>query len=809
MRTETSLPLSTQLPKPEYLRNPLVRNLWQVPLFLTGLLALVAVWLVRPLWYDSDFRQLKHDLSRARSMLEGTGSITKDPTPLLHDILNRVARFPRSAGEAHFLVGSVYVRVAGGALEEQAEALWREARSHLEQAESHGVADSDHIQLLYRLGKALFQTWGEPQRIIDCLLQCADQIDERGDAYNMLSRTYLRLPTPDVRAALAANEKQLQLPTEDERALAPARLLRGELLLLWPDPGSREAARKVLARISPAAPASILSRARYLRARSYQEEGAWAEAATLWEQVLADVHEPPSDVGRVSYWLALCYHNLNRPAEAIPVWQRTINHGGEEGQAALLYLADTRIKRGELAAALDLYRGAFRAISKSTDYQSSLIKPAEAASLVEFACRVLREAGQFDNARELAGIYGKLASLGRAQALLGAVAEASAKAKHEKAQQLKDREAAREEEKAQLDFHEAGAAFEVAGEAATVEASRADSFWRAADDYLQGHDFVRAVSVLERFVKLKPAPERLSEAWFRLGQAHQALHNAAAAGTCYLRCIEYPGPFAYHARCELATLKIEQGKPEEAEEILQQNLDLLGSKDSDRKAHERTLFALAELLFRRGKYRMAAQRWETALTLYPTNPGVASARFQLGECYRRLADIEFQSLRPGEPLDTQPHYRRQYVLWLETAAANYQKLFDDLEARRSVGLLTAVEAKMLQHALFELAECRFDRGQYDEAVRLYENIASRYQNQVEGLIALRQVYRCHLIMTDKTQLEKAFATLQRARIFLDGLGDGAFEASPQTETRQAWELWIRQAEQQLKKLGLPISQEAK
>ena len=46
----------------------------------------------------------------------------------------------------------------------------------------------------------------------------------------MLTQAYLHQPTPDIHAALQANERQLQLPISDENLQAPARLLRGESL---------------------------------------------------------------------------------------------------------------------------------------------------------------------------------------------------------------------------------------------------------------------------------------------------------------------------------------------------------------------------------------------------------------------------------------------------------------------------------------------------------------------------------------------------------------------------------------------------
>ena len=92
----------------------------------------------------------------------------------------------------------------------------------------------------------------------------------------MLTQAYLRLPEPDLANALLANQKQLDQPTPDENRLAAARLLRGELLLRVQD---RQEARKALSRIAANAPLAILSRARRLQARSYQDGDAWAEAA--------------------------------------------------------------------------------------------------------------------------------------------------------------------------------------------------------------------------------------------------------------------------------------------------------------------------------------------------------------------------------------------------------------------------------------------------------------------------------------------------------------------------------------------------
>src|SRR5262249_22583960 len=150
------------------------------------------------------------------------------------------------------------------------------------------------------------------------------------------------LPQPDLDAALEANRKQLQLPTDDSRILTPARYLRGELLLRK---HQRAEARQVLEGIKPPASPSFVAKARYLRGAAHQADEQWEEAAKLWEEALADRTAPPPDPARVRYWLGVCYRNLDRPQEAMRVWEETSlwKAGTEEGAVAALGLAELRL----------------------------------------------------------------------------------------------------------------------------------------------------------------------------------------------------------------------------------------------------------------------------------------------------------------------------------------------------------------------------------------------------------------------------------------------------------------------------------
>src|SRR5262249_40042167 len=170
---------------------------------------------------------------------------------------------------------------------------WNSARAHLEEAQVLGIAETDATRLTYLLAKAWVHTNGEWTQIIDALERSIEAgADEPAEGYALLADAYLRLPERNVEAALKANEKELAVHYIGEELLAPARLLRGELLL---ELRRTEEARKVLANIGIQAPPGVLAKARYLRAISFQQEEHWNEAEALWKETLEDHAVPPRD----------------------------------------------------------------------------------------------------------------------------------------------------------------------------------------------------------------------------------------------------------------------------------------------------------------------------------------------------------------------------------------------------------------------------------------------------------------------------------------------------------------------------------
>lgn len=777
-------------------RSASPKQLWQVPTFLAGLLALAAVWAVRPLWHQFGAHGLDHDLVLLRRALAEPQVDLQEVLARAEKALGRSEQSPRRAGEIHYLIGAIYVRLTRQVDQERAADAWQKARYHLEQAEEQGTPEADQPRLALLLGKTWHHLGVDPRRVITCLTSSLPSaVDEQGEGYGLLAEAYLRLPTPEVRAALAANEKQLACPTLDDSALAQPRLLRAELLFRLEEPEeARKVLKHLLARRGPGTPPRILERARFMLARSLQDEGAWSESLALWGEVQTDPESSFSEKARSLYFLGLCHRKLGHLDEASRAWERARKGSGEEGRAATLALAELWIDQKTPVPALQAFAAFVQGVKAPEEYQNSLVDLATARASFEHSCQLLLDAGDYASAVQVARLYEKLALPGKSDELLAQTAEAWGRQLLDQSRRAANSgEVKRLDEAARDQFRQAGRAYETGAEAARTPEERNEWLWRAADRFLQGREPEQALRVLEQFVKLTDVSSaRLGEAWYVMAEAHRTLQHEVAAQVAYRRCIEYTGPYAYQARYQLAQAEVERKDLDEAEAHLKQNLELIQASNDgviESEAYEKSLFRLADLTFQRGEYRQAERYLTKAVERFPANPEARRARFQLARCYRMLADQEGQlfSISDQTTGTAQSHYRREKLRLLELASVHYLKIIDDLTPQPPGSRLSEEDEFLLKQASFGIADCRYAQGQYDESIRLYEKLAAGYPKQVDGLIALWYIRRCYWV---KSQPDKVRLTYERIRLALTQMDPSAFDDASETRTRRWWEKWL-------------------
>jgi tetratricopeptide (TPR) repeat protein len=757
-------------------------QLWQVPVFLAGVAAVVGVWFARPLWHATDAQLAERYLKAARRELAEPVPDWQRVAELAESALNLARSDEKNANLAKYLLGYACAGMAGQAPAQEAEPIWQRARAYLEEAGNLQVLPAaDQGRFRYLLGKTRYQTGANPKDVIACLASSVEHgADDLFEGYRMLVECYLSLRPPDLQAALDANKKQLDLPKIGEQLLAPTRLSRGKILLQMKQP---EEARKVLARIGRETPA-LFAEARLLRAQSCQQDELYQEAADLWQAILKDSPPEGKELGRIWFSLGDCFSQLGRPAEAVDAWQRALAQGGEAEQAAAFRLGQWQLNlsasashkgesaSGGVAAALESFKKALARVQSPGDYHNSLVDLKSAQQILEEACKNLRSRGDYEGSLKLADLYRTLAPPEAAQGLIGQAAAEWAKKLLE-----------RNDPATYKVYREAAVAFGKAAELAHDAADQAHWLWLSADAYLRGKDEGEAIVVLERFLQVDISEQRRGEAWLALGMVRQGLGQEEEAVNAYYKCIEFPGPNGFRARYRLAEIHIKQGKLDDAEKELEQNLELIQQDSNpDSEALEQSLFLLANLYYQRKSYRKASFRFQELLNR--NDPRTTIIREKLADCYRNLAVQENakQSFPPNINL---------YRQYMQAAEVNYEKLVDDLAGLEGTPKMTRDEEMIKHRAEFLSAQCKFDLGKYEDAARLYDLLADRYRYRLDGLTALKQLWQCYWLLHHP---ERARDTLRRIRSSLELMDENLFKDQPEGNSRQDWLKWLEEQE---------------
>jgi tetratricopeptide (TPR) repeat protein len=98
--------------------------------------------------------------------------------------------------------------------------------------------------------------------------------------------------------------------------------------------------------------------------------------------------------------------------------------------------------------------------------------------------------------------------------------------------------------------------------------------------------------------------------------------------------------------------------------------------------------------------------------------------------------------------------------------------------------VTTLSPQEQVQALFSVAECRFNLGEYDVALGLYDRLAERFKGRAEQLNALGGSVRCYAAQGKPDKLRER---LQEIRVVLKDMDE---------ETRHRWEEWLKLASRQ-------------
>lgn len=322
-----------------------------------------------------------------------------------------------------------------------------------------------------------------------------------------------------------------------------------------------------------------------------------------------------------------------------------------------------------------------------------------------------------------------------------------------------------------------------------------DALWHGIDLYDRAGNTAAAISAMELFITERPEDAATPDALLRLGRAYQSIGQVDKAIAAYQKNqLRYPKSLAASkSAVPLAQALVAKGPDSfgRAENVLLSVLDNNPLLDPTSEDFRQALFDLGQLYYRTQRYEECVVKLEEFIKRYPTDERLGQLLFLMGDSYRKSAQQLQQKLAtasnqkdPGfDPAEMEAARQER----LRKAKAMYDRVVelyrDNVPARDT-------EKLYYKLAHFYRGDCLYDLGEYEAAIKLYDNAAFRFQDDPSSLAAYVQIVNawCRLGKT-----EQAKAANERAKWVLRKIPPQAFNDGSFSMPKEYWEQWLRWA----------------
>jgi tetratricopeptide (TPR) repeat protein len=652
---------------------------------------------------------------------------------------------------------------------------------YLAQARDLGIPPDREGEGLFQLGRTLFLSGQIPasRPVFEQALEAAPR--HRSDILWLLTEAYLSDANPLYEQALAWNDKYLA-----DRVLRPADRRRGLLqrarILLGLNQKDEclAALEEIPAEAKDQAEALVI-KAGVIMATADEELAA--EGLTLEQQheirkqydeaieVLQTAQGRDtlsSQASRKAMFLtAVCLLRKEDFTKALEQFAYTSRSNPEtpESLAADFEMGELLRKLGDHQEALSAYSRALAQVNDPNDYSNPWISGNDLQRRTVAAYDFYLEEQAFDSALALTESMHPLLPTPRVTELEAKCRALWGRNLLTTAQALESESLASQQAAGREQLRLAGDAYSRLAKLRIVTESYTDDLWESAQCYMEGHDYIHAVEVLQEYLN-NGTRQRHPQALVDLGEAQLNLGRMDGALAAFEECIEFHprDAAAYRARLVASQAHAEKGELEQAEALLDANLN--GHLAPGSIEWRDSLFTLGRLYHSQGRYEEAIQRLEEAVRRYPDCDQTLQAYYLLAECYRSSAAM----LRKQVDSDLVESVKKTNLLrvydHLTKAGEYYAFVQQALNERQERQQLTEVERKTLRNCYFAVGATWFDLGDYENAIRAYTAASTRYQNSPEALEAYVQIARAYRRTSNP---QEARATIRRGEEVLKRL----------------------------------------
>jgi tetratricopeptide (TPR) repeat protein len=329
-----------------------------------------------------------------------------------------------------------------------------------------------------------------------------------------------------------------------------------------------------------------------------------------------------------------------------------------------------------------------------------------------------------------------------------------------------------------------------------------EALWRGIDLYDRAGVIPEAIGALELFIAERPDDPLTPDALLRLGKAFHASGQFDKAIAAFQKNqFRYPQSLAASksgvplAEAYLAKGPEFYGKAEWALNNTLQNPVLTPQAEEFRQA----LFELAQLNYRTGRFEQAVPLLNEMTERYPRDERMGHLLFLMADSFRKSADLlkaeaakqpaNNPAAAPGQQMAGQAERLAARRERLGKARRLYDGVIDHYRDHPAASDLDRLYLK-LSH--FYRADCVFDVGNYEEAIRLYDAAALRYQDDPSALAAYIQIVNAYAALG---RPQDAKAANERARWLLQRIPAEGFKELYRTMPAGSWEQWMNWSKQ--------------
>lgn len=331
----------------------------------------------------------------------------------------------------------------------------------------------------------------------------------------------------------------------------------------------------------------------------------------------------------------------------------------------------------------------------------------------------------------------------------------------------------------------------------TLDDDRAhgEALTRGVELYDRAGNIQHAISALELFIAERPNDGAAPDALLRLGKAYQAAGLFDKAIGAYQRNqTRYPQSLAASkSGVPLAQAYIAKGPQSygSAENALLRVIDNNPLITPEAQEFRDALFELAQLYYRTDRYEESIAKLEELTERYPGDDREGHVRFMMADGYRKSAtalnvDLAKINLVSADPKDATAQVAAAAKRDRLTKARDmYEKVIELSRDRAPSRELDKLHTK-LSH--FYRADCLYDLGKYEDAIKLYDAAALKYQDDPASLAAYVQIVNSYCALG---KVEEARTANQRAKWLLRKMPEAAFQDGRFSMPKAYWEQWLK------------------